>query len=192
MKRAALTVVIAAAALGACAEQPTASARPAAPGAPGRTLISDTPLQVSVSGPTKMYEEGVATYSASVSGGSGSYWYQWISEVCFESGFCYEPNVFAQGSGVSSAQLPIPSDFYRVRVSVQVHEDQTVHRSGIGYRSVLGPAALSQSGPSGTWGCRKPGWYPHKDWTWNGTTWDPGKPYARDCFGARVYDPAAQ
>lgn len=185
-----LLSLLAAAALAACGDAPTSTATPelAIP-APRHTLSSATPLYVSMNGPTKMLQEGAANYSATVTGGSGSYWYQWISEVCYEGGYCREPNVFAVGEGVSAATLLVPAEFYWVRVSVQVHETSDVQMSGVGYRSMLGPATTGQSPTYNNWLCRKPTSFPHKEHEFTNGQWVPGKNYARDCTGTRIYAP---
>jgi hypothetical protein len=185
-----LPFVLFAAALG-CQESPSAATlSPTSPAA--RYLSSDTALGVTIYGPAKVLSESTVNYSASVSGGSGSYLYYWIAEVCYLDGYCRAPQVFAHGQGVSSVSRLIRGDEAEVNIAVQVRESSEVHKSGVDDVRVLGPATWQQGHISGSWGCRAPSHFPHVEhdiYYVNGLVIDVVGNYARGCNGERINAP---
>jgi len=177
----------------ACVDTPS-SPRILPPNGPARYLSSDTALSVTLYGPSKVLQQSSPTFRAGVTGGSGSYQYYWIAQVCYLDGYCRQPETFAQGVGLSSVTRLIRSDEAEVNIAVQVRETSEVHKSGVADLHVLGPATWTQGRISGSWGCRNPTQFPHVEHdvyrSSNGQiTVIVTNYYARNCFGQKVYQP---
>ncbi|HEU0013609.1 MAG TPA: hypothetical protein VFQ45_07980 [Longimicrobium sp.] len=188
-----LVPALAVLALAACED---AAERTLAPGkAPSLATLYDdeaVPLAVTVTGPKKVLRESTVTYTATVSGGSGSYYYNWIAHVCYPEGYCLTPMKFAWGSGMSSVRRLIRADEASVKVSVQVREDADVHYTGVNHAMTIAPASWTDQVQAGGWGCIAPQDYPFRDWVRDPVTGEWGtKQYRRKCDGTREYPPTS-
>jgi hypothetical protein len=188
-----LALLSLAAVAAACSDVPTAGTSAAAGTGPSLTLSSDTALAVTIYGPGKVLKETTSTFRASVTGGSGTYHYTWIAEVCYLDRTCRTPIIIGQGVGVSSVTHQIRTEHAEVNIGVQVHENTQVHKSGVADHHLLGPSVWSQGRVSGSWGCTAPSSYPHAEYRMvdlNGQiTIQFTNNYTRNCSGQRVYKP---
>jgi hypothetical protein len=117
---------------------------------------TDTALTVTMSAPTKVLKQSYVTLTASVSGGTGPYYYIWSEQVCYDSGTdCYE-DIYSEGEGQSSISYGVSDGVNSARVVVQVKDaNTTAQRSGNARRNILGPAAFVY-GTQSTFHCQSP------------------------------------
>jgi hypothetical protein len=193
-----LALLALAAVAAACSDVPTADTTAAAAATTDPSfdyLSSDTALAVSIYGPGKVLKETTSTFRAEVTGGSGSYHYTWIAEVCYLDNTCRNPIIIGQGVGVSSVQHQIRAEHAEVNIAVQVHENQQVHKSGVADHHLLGPSTWEQGRISGNWRCTAPNSFPHAEYRIVDYSSTLGilfmNNYARDCNGQKVYKPDA-
>ncbi len=102
----------------------------------------DTPLSVTVTGEEYVFQAGSYQYTATVSGGSGSYRYKWLTKWC---NFGYNNQVECASQYTlqpdSSAILTysILGDDIRNDIVVEVQDASLTGRSGVGKIMVFGP-----------------------------------------------------
>ena len=152
----------------------------------GTTGVGD--YTATMTGPLTVKTAGYKTYSVSVSGGTGPFYYYWNEEVCWADGTCRRYPI-TSGVGISSISHYIRSDMDIVELTVQVGDAATKQYSVIAGTTITGPAAFVAGGGGGNPSmCQAlPSWCPWKDPV-AGTNF--GKAYYRSsCNGSKQYDP---
>ncbi len=158
--------------------------------------VPDSVLSVSISGPVEMLAAGTATFTASVSGGTGPYTYTWYYRWCettptpgTNSLGCYQQylnkGTYWQGSTVSST---LHSYDWKYEIGVLVQQDGS-NRTGRATHVVWGPADVPEPQPiSGGWSCNKPSDYVLTEIAKTSTGQTQTRLYTRNfCTGEKTY-----
>jgi len=143
MRRATISTILLFGAL-ACDKTPTApDFRKVAPSGVSKTEETGQ-LSVSVSGESVISEPGDYTYTASVSGGSGSYVYHWYQRGCNLNNnevWCMQDHfLWTEGEGVNSMTIWRGAYDVKIDITVEVQESSGDNPpSGVGTKTTGGP-----------------------------------------------------
>lgn len=180
----ALAAVVLAVSLAGCAEPAAPKLRSASP--PRFTALdsSTKTLYVAIMGVNRVYSEGYYTFKANVQGTSSSnLHYDWLQQYCYNDfEYCSDFALIQSSVGVDSISIEYPANIGKMRLALEVWDDQTAPWSGEATKTIIGPSPVYYTNP--TFGCQFEDtlYYPIKDFD--------GRYYRRDgCTGERVYQP---
>ena len=154
----------------ACSQPPTSSS-----GQPSynATNQGDQGLTVTISGGTTVSVPQTNDYTASVSGGSGPFYFYWSVAYCNKDEFgTYCTSTFspyAEGTNLDAFQYSFGEYEDETRILVEVRQTSTYGLSGVDTIEVLGPGhwplPISPDDPLHSRCTREvtPGWYPFED-----------------------------
>jgi hypothetical protein len=133
------------------------------------------------------------TATATVTGGSGTYYYQWYQQACYASSQyggeppCGPQDLFGYGWGSSSEPFAVYIDEAWKRITVQVWDDEQIPFSGVSAQILIGPPP--PSGGSPRFKCQLgDDDYPIHEWYQTPDSLAYSAYYRDGCTGARVYD----
>lgn len=207
-----LPTVLLLALLAGCADATTDSRTARPPVEAGARLTTGTatdPISVTISGDQAVsefeaYPHQLTRYTATVSGGTGPYYYVWGSRKCQKDTSYYgETQVicgsdymtYKSGWGVSQIDFPVLQEDTEVHFLLELRESPDGYVSGVGTYEVFGPYYALQffGSADADFQCsRTASWYPWEEWKYDDGAWKPsGRTYRRNgCTGAREFDPA--
>lgn len=201
----------AAALLAGCADvstEPRSRKEPEPGGASFNAGTTQDPITVTISGNQAVHESeaypNLTRYTATVTGGTGPYYYVWGARKCQkDTGYYGNSQVicqsdyltYAQGWGLSVIDYPVLQEDTEVHFLLELRDAPNGYVSGVGTYEVYGPYYALQfvGSPDADFQCsRKASWYPWEEWEFDDGVWKRnGRAYRRNgCNGAREYDPA--
>lgn len=122
----------------------------AGPAGPPEFLVTHDSgkLTVNVTGPGRVqYPPFIGTYDASVSGGTGPYYYVWFWRPCYTNGCNGQFYKLTEGANLSSAQVTFATYTRWVQVEAQVRENKSApYNTGRSqFKLTFGPAGFGGS-----------------------------------------------
>jgi hypothetical protein len=125
------------------------------------------------------------TVKASITGGNGTYYYQWYQQPCYDT-YCLDQYLNGAGWGLDSSSFHLTADMSWVKITVQAFDSPNVPFSASTSTILIGPAPHNvNSNFSCDYGSGQfiiHDFYPDSGGVYSA--------YYRDgCNGSRVYDP---